>query len=99
MSSVNFTEVYGRLVGGGSLPEDRVRARLNELTKIVEVVPFDFQLALEAGYFYARRKPYNLSLGDCSCLALAESRNLPVLTAEQSWAKLPTLRVKVLLIR
>ena len=66
---------------------------------LAEVVPFDAQLALEAGYFYARRRPYNLSLGDCACLALAESLDLPVLTAESNWAKLPNLRAKVKLIR
>ena len=99
MSAINLTEVYGRLVGGEALHEDRVQERLLELTETLEVVPFDAQLALEAGYFYARRRPYNLSLGDCACLALAESLDLAVLTAETNWAKLPSLRVKVKLIR
>lgn len=98
MSAINLTEVYDRLVGG-ALPEDRVQERLLELTETLDVVPFDAQLALEAGYLYARRRPYNLSLGDCACLALAESLDLPVLTAETNWAKLPNLRVRVKLIR
>ena len=99
ISSVNLTEVYGRLVGSGTFPENEVQEDLRGLAGLAEVVPFDAQLALEAGYFYARRRPYNLSLGDCACLALAESLDLPVLTAESNWAKLPNLRAKVKLIR
>jgi ribonuclease VapC len=50
-------------------------------------------------FFYARRNPYELSLGDCACLALAEAKGLQVLTAEQSWKKIPNLKIKIRLIR
>jgi PIN domain nuclease of toxin-antitoxin system len=39
-----------------------------------------------------------LSLGDCFCIALAESRRTPVITADQDWADLD-LAVPVELIR
>lgn len=39
-----------------------------------------------------------LSLGDCFCIALAESIREPLITADQQWAKLD-LSVPVILIR
>ncbi|MGL5076192.1 MAG: PIN domain-containing protein, partial [Waterburya sp.] len=62
-------------------------------------VPFDIQQSDLAAYYYARRKPYNLSLGDSACLALAESKSMSVVTAEAAWAKLPGLPFKVTVIR
>ena len=63
ISSVNLTEVYGRLVGSGTFPENEVQEDLRGLAGLAEVVPFDAQLALEAGYFFTRRRPLNLSPG------------------------------------
>ena len=97
ISSVNLTEVIGKLVGKGIAPENEVVADLFALK--LEVAAFDSALALGAAFFYARRHPYQLSLGDCACLALAEARGLPILTAERAWAKLPNLRVAIELIR
>ncbi len=97
ISSVNLTEVIGKLVGKGIAPENEIQADLFALQ--LEIMPFDTLLAVEASFFYARRNPYNLSLGDCACLALAETQKRTVLTAEQSWAKIPNLRIPVKLIR
>ncbi|MBF6594463.1 MAG: type II toxin-antitoxin system VapC family toxin [Thermaceae bacterium] len=96
ISAVTLTEVLGKLVGKG-VPADQAEADLDELG--LEVVDYDRELAKAAAYFYARRNPYNLSLGDCAVLALGEHLGLPVLTGEQEWAKLPGLRVKARLIR
>ncbi|ADH65137.1 hypothetical protein Mesil_3323 (plasmid) [Allomeiothermus silvanus DSM 9946] len=96
LSAVTFTEVLGKLVGKG-VPADQAEADLDELG--LEVVDYDRELAKVAAYFYARRNPYNLSLGACAVLALGEHLGLPILTGEQAWAKLPGLRVKVRLIR
>ncbi|NJK44935.1 MAG: type II toxin-antitoxin system VapC family toxin [Pleurocapsa sp. SU_196_0] len=99
LSSVNRTEIKGRLVGMGLATPQAVDIEFQNLAQLVEIVAFDLEQSDLAAYYYARRNPYNLSLGDCACLALAEARGLPVLTAEQSWAKLPSLPVKVHLIR
>jgi ribonuclease VapC len=98
-SAVNRTEVKGRLVGGGLATPQAVDLEFVHLSQLIDVVPFDLQQSDLAAYYYARRNPYNLSLGDCACLALAEARGLDVLTAEQAWAKLPGLPFKVKLIR
>lgn len=99
LSTVTRTELMGKLVGSGSYTETEVRETLELLAEALEVVPFDLEQSDLAAFWYARRKPYNLSLGDCVCLALAEARGLEVLTAESAWARLPNLRVKVNIAR
>ena len=99
LSSVNRTEVKGRLVGMGVSTPQAVDTEFGNLAQLVEIAPFDLEQSDLAAYYYARRNPYNLSLGDCACLALAEARGLDVLTAEQSWAQLPSLPFKIHLIR
>ena len=99
LSSVNRTEVKGRLVGMGVSTPQAVDTEFGTLAQLVEIAPFDLEQSDLAAYYYARRNPYNLSLGDCACLALAEARGLDVLTAEQSWAQLPSLPFKIHLIR
>ena len=96
LSSVNRTEIIGKLVGKG-VPVNEVTADLNAMT--LEVVEFDLEQSDLAAHWYARRNAYDLSLGDCACLALAEARGVKVLTGERARAKLPGLRVEVQLIR
>lgn len=99
LSAVTRTELMGKLVGSGSYTEVEIKEALEPLGSALEIVPFDLEQSDLAAFWYARRKPYNLSLGDCVCIALAEARNSGVLTAEAAWAGLPNLRVKVNTIR
>ena len=99
LSTVNRTEVKGKLVGLGAFTPQQVDARFDVLRDVLEIVPFDGAQSDRAAYYYARRNPYNLSLGDCACLGLAEARSLAVITAETAWASLPDLPFKVVLIR
>jgi PIN domain nuclease of toxin-antitoxin system len=99
ISSVNRTEVKGKLVGAGLFTPQLIDARFDLLQDALEIVPFDVEQSDLAAQYYARRNPYNLSLGDCACLALGEARGVGVLTAESAWAKLPHLPFKVILIR
>ncbi len=96
ISAVTYTEVVGKIVGAGGsqkmLEQDLYNLQL-------EPIPFNEEQARIAAYFYARRKPYSLSLGDCATLALAESLRLPVITAEKRWAELPDLKIEVKFIR
>ena len=96
ISAVTYTEVVGKIVGAGGL-QKMVEQDLYNLQ--LEPIPFNQEQARIAAYFYARRKPYSLSLGDCATLALAESLGLPVMTAEKKWAELPDLKIEVKLIR
>lgn len=96
VSALTLTEVLGKLVGKG-VPADQAEADVLALD--LEVVEYGLELAKAAAYFYVRRKPYNLSLGDCAVLALGEHLGLPILTGEQDWSKLPGLRVEVQQIR
>jgi PIN domain nuclease of toxin-antitoxin system len=99
LGTVNRAEVKGKLVGSGAFAPQEVDARLDVLRDVLEIADFDSRHSDLAAYYYARRNPYSLSLGDCACLALAEARNVPVLTAEHAWAKLPDLPFRVVLIR
>lgn len=97
IAAPNLTEVIGKLVSNGSAPANQVERDVLALN--LEIIPMDKNVALAAAFFYARRHPYDLSLGDCVCIAVAETLGVEILTAEQSWVKIPDLRVKVRLIR
>jgi ribonuclease VapC len=99
ISVVNLTEAKGKLVGAGDFTPQQVESELEQLSALVEPLHYDLEQANLGAWWYARKNPYQLSLGDCACLGAAEARGLEVLTAEQRWKKLPNLRVKVTLIR
>jgi PIN domain nuclease of toxin-antitoxin system len=99
ISVVNYAETKGKLVGSGTHTPKQVDAALEAFGALLELTDLDREQAESVAFFYARRNPYGLSLGDCACLALAEAKGLQVLTAEQSWKKIPNLKVKIRLIR
>lgn len=99
LSSLNRTEIKGKLVGMGVFTAKQIDEALANLEELLEVTPFDTKQSDVAAYYYARRHPYNLSLGDCACLALAEVKNVSIVTAEAAWAKLPDLPFKITVIR
>jgi len=69
------------------------------LLSLLQEVPFDAACREKAAFYYARKSPYNLSLGDAACLGTAEALKLDVLTAERGWAQIPDLPFSVRLIR
>ncbi len=83
--AVNLSEVVAKLADGG-MPELFIHRTLDALD--VEVVAFETQLAYQAGLLRSSTRQFGLSLGDRSCLALAVSRSLPVLTTDQAWLQL-----------
>jgi ribonuclease VapC len=95
ISSVNFSEVVAKLADQGIL-EGEIRERLARL--VLQIVDFDSDQALRAGMLRPVTRAAGLSLGDRACLALAQVRNLPVLTADRSWQSL-TIGVEIRLIR
>jgi PIN domain nuclease of toxin-antitoxin system len=84
MSSVNFSEVVAVLAR--KLPKAAITLVLKKL--VAEVVSFDEEQAIEAGFLYQQTKHLGLSLGDRACLALAKLKGLPILTADQAWSGL-----------
>ncbi|TSA84702.1 PIN domain-containing protein [Deinococcus detaillensis] len=99
ISSITLTEVEGKLVGRGTLTHGQANAVLRQILDPLQEVPFDAACRTKAAFYYARKSPYNLSLGDAACLGTAEALGLNVLTAERGWAKIPDLPFAVQLIR
>jgi ribonuclease VapC len=95
ISSVNLSETAAVLVDAG-IPLARVRARLSR--HALTTVPFDEEDALVAAELRTLTCAAGLSLGDRACLALAQRRKLPALTADRAWAELD-LGIEVRLIR
>jgi len=85
MSAVNLAEVYSKLVERG-LSADQADSIIYRYG--FEIVPFDEVLARQTGALRSATRKLGLSLGDRACLALAQRDDLPVLTADRSWAKL-----------
>jgi ribonuclease VapC len=82
MSAVNFCETVQRLRRGG-MPLEAVTMMLTPL--VPEPVAFDRETAYVAASIHEKTRGQGLSFGDCACLALALSRNLPAVTAEKVW--------------
>ena len=82
MSAVNLSEVLSKLIDYGAAPES-AREAVSALPCKVE--PFDLDQALAAGKMRTRARETGLSLGDRACLALAEARDLPAVTADTRW--------------
>jgi PIN domain nuclease of toxin-antitoxin system len=95
MSTVNISEVVAKLLESDLAP-NIVRTMLDELK--IESIPFDNELAHRAGQLRRPTRELGLSFADRACLATAQVRDIPVLTADKAWADL-VIGVKVQLIR
>lgn len=95
ISAVNAAEVMTVLTSIGMTMKEASAVLLDHLT---EVIDFDYEQALLTASLRVKTRAQGLSLGDRACLALAEQRQLPVLTADKVWSKLD-LSIKVVLIR
>ena len=95
LSAVNLTEVVAKLVRRGADPT-LAREIVDSLG--CETVSVGFDLAFRAGTLEPETRALGLSLGDRSCLALAEREGVPAVTADLAWGRL-TLPIAVTLIR
>lgn len=91
ISTVNLTEVASYHVRKG-MPMDEFAELLKDLA--LNVIEYDEAQALLAACILPKTSPKGLSLGDRACIALAMTRNLPVLTADSVWKTLD-LDVKI----
>lgn len=85
VSAVNWSEVGAKLAERG-LPAADIGRELS--TFGLDVIPFDEAQATLAAALRPVTKPLGLSLGDRSCLALAQLRGARVVTADATWKKL-----------
>ncbi len=89
ISAVNLAEIVARLVERG-FALDHVDAICAGLR--IEVVPLDEATAQRSGKLRAATRAMGLSLGDRCCLALAQSLNAEVVTADRPWKALKGFR-------
>lgn len=95
--TVNLAEGISIFVRDG-VPESSGRLTVERLP--IEVVDFDADLTMIAGFMGTQTRPFGLSLGDRACLALARRKKKPVLTSDRVWAQVgPLIEVTVKLIR
>jgi len=85
LSVVNFAEVVIKLCDRG-MPTVEARSVVEALG--VELVDFEVEQACIVGSLRKATRAAGLSLGDRACLALAQLRGLPALTADIAWSKL-----------
>jgi ribonuclease VapC len=95
VSAVNLAETISKMVEYGK-PLDAVAYQIERLR--VPVIPFDTEQAKLVASLWKTTRVMGLSLGDRACLALGLKQGVPVLTADQLWAK-ADVGVKIELIR
>jgi PIN domain nuclease of toxin-antitoxin system len=93
LSTVNLSEVLGRFTRDGH----DSRPVLEQIgATSIEIVPFSEEHAAIAAELAPKTRKSGLALGDRACLALALSRGIDALTADQAWSRLDTgVRVRV----
>ena len=96
VSANNLAEVVAKLVDHG-VPIDDIEQIIAAFDfSIVDVSKDD---AVANGLLRAATRKAGLSLGDRSCIALAQRLALPVLTTDRAWGQLPGITVEVRLLR
>ncbi|MFA6031633.1 MULTISPECIES: type II toxin-antitoxin system VapC family toxin [unclassified Sphingomonas] len=96
ISAVNFQEVIKGLLRR-DVPIDAALAMLDALH--LEVRPHGWDDAIAAASLYPVTKEFGSGLGDRTCMALAIAEGLPVVTADQQWARIDVPGLRLLLAR
>jgi ribonuclease VapC len=95
VSAVNHMEVVSKLLRV-DMPMNEIEIFLSEAFS--SVTAFDHQQANIAARLHAENRDHRLSYADAACLALAMTKNVPVLTGDRKWQIIP-LDIEVMLIR
>lgn len=94
ISAVNLSEVLTK-AAETSVAFESAKIALQGLRP--HVVPFDEEQAVTAAGLRPLTRPLGLSLGDRCCLALGLVKELPILTTDRQWSKLPSgVQVRVI---
>jgi PIN domain nuclease of toxin-antitoxin system len=95
VSTVNLAEIISKQQGLGIPPEEMI-ALLQLIGADIHV--FDEEAAIRVGLLKNATKSLGLSLGDRACIALGQSLDCPVLTADRIWTKM-NFGIEIILIR
>lgn len=96
ISAVNLQEVMKGLLRR-DVPIDAALAMLDALH--LGVRPHGRDDAIAAAKLYPITKEFGSGLGDRTCMALAIAEGLPVVTADQQWARIDVPGLRLLLTR
>lgn len=96
ISAVNLQDVIKGLLRR-DVPIDAALAMLDALH--LEVRPHGRDDAIAAAKLYPVTKEFGSGLGDRTCMALAIAEGLPVVTADQQWARIDVPGLRLLLAR
>jgi ribonuclease VapC len=93
ISTVNLSEVIQKAKQKGIITDTIVGG-----LQIVglEIIDFTIEQAEIAATLWSITKPFGLSLGDRSCLALAQTLNVEVITADKTWVNIPNIKLQVI---
>ncbi len=95
ISSVNLSEVVAKLIDRG-LDRSDIEGELRGLG--LELILFDWSLALHSGELRRPTRALGLSFGDRACIATAMSLGAPAVTTDRAWVNLE-VGVKVITVR
>ena len=95
IGTVNLSEVLAKLLESG-MPAKPAAQAVAQLQ--LPAVDFDELLAGATAALRPATRTLGLSFGDCACLALAQSRGCPAVTADRSWKDL-RIGIRVITIR
>lgn len=99
ISAVNLSEVLAKLAEYGQ-PAVVALGSIHEAAEgALLIEPFTEDDAAQAADLRPRSKAQGLSFGDRACLALAARFEVPAVTADRDWRKLPDVGVTIKLIR
>ncbi len=95
ISTVNWSEVAQKLQTK-QIDFNLIRQNLEILG--LQFISFNIKHANKASELFQITSPFGLSLGDRACLATGIIEEMPVITADQVWQRLP-LPLEIRLIR
>jgi ribonuclease VapC len=96
ISTVNLQEVV-KILLTHKFPMNILQDIIDDLN--LDIRPHTIDDAYAAASLFDATKVYGCGLGDRTCMALAIKEKVPVITTDQSWAKLDIEGLEVLLAR
>jgi ribonuclease VapC len=96
ISTVNLQEVV-KILLTHKFPMNILQDMIEALQ--LDIRPHTVEDAYAAATLFQATKVYGCGLGDRTCMALAIKQKVPVITTDQSWAKLDIEGLKVILAR